>query len=107
MKSEPDTYSIENLKMTKRRFWNGVRIIIKARNIMRDQIQVGDEILFYHSNSDPSGNCWTGYCLCSGRPRSASLTQNKNIMTIKPPRVSRWFCVEVQYKSILKTHPIK
>jgi len=52
MKSEPEVYSIDDLKRDGSTAWNGVRNF-KARNNMR-AMAVGDEVLFYHSNADPS-----------------------------------------------------
>ncbi|OVE77677.1 EVE domain-containing protein [bacterium F11] len=54
MKSEPDVYSIDDLKREGQAHWDGVRNY-QARNFMRDQMKLGDLVLFYHSNSDPSG----------------------------------------------------
>lgn len=57
MKSEGDCYSIDDLKRDKRTPWGGVRNY-QARNFMRDDMRVGDLVLFYHSNGDtqnPSG----------------------------------------------------
>lgn len=48
MKSEPDVFSIDNLKRKKHEVWDGVRNY-QARNYLRS-MQVGDEILFYHSS---------------------------------------------------------
>lgn len=48
MKSEPDVFSIDDLKRKKREVWDGVRNY-QARNYMRS-MQIGDEILFYHSS---------------------------------------------------------
>ncbi len=53
-KSEPGDYSIDDLARDRRTPWTGVRNY-KARNYMRDEMKVGDPILFYHSNADPSG----------------------------------------------------
>lgn len=53
MKSEPDVFSIDDLKKKKTTNWDGVRNY-KARNFMRDEMKVGDKVLFYHSNADPS-----------------------------------------------------
>ena len=52
-KSEPDAYSIDRFAQEKRTLWTGVRNH-RARNIMRDEMKVGDLVLFYHSNADPS-----------------------------------------------------
>ena len=54
MKSEPNTYSIDDLKRDRKTYWEGVRNY-QARNFMRDEMQVGDQVLFYHSNADPAG----------------------------------------------------
>ena len=54
MKVEPDSYTIDDLKRDKKTNWEGVRNY-KARNYMRDSMQVGDHVLFYASNADPSG----------------------------------------------------
>ena len=54
MKSEADCYSIDDLKRDGRTFWDGVRNY-QARNFMRDDMRVDDQVLFYHSNADPPG----------------------------------------------------
>jgi predicted RNA-binding protein with PUA-like domain len=52
MKSEPDAYSIDDLKRDEKIHWSGVRNY-EARNIMRDRMNVGDRAFFYHSNVKP------------------------------------------------------
>ncbi|MGF1547345.1 MAG: EVE domain-containing protein [Thiotrichales bacterium] len=54
MKSEPDAFGIDDLERVGVEPWNGVRNY-QARNMMRDQMKVGDPIFFYHSNCDPPG----------------------------------------------------
>jgi len=54
MKCEPGAYTIDDLKRDGRTSWEGVRNY-QARNFMRDDMQVGDGVLFYASNADPSG----------------------------------------------------
>ena len=54
MKSEPETFSIDHLKKKKKSGWDGVRNY-QARNFMRDQMKMGDLILFYHSSCDIPG----------------------------------------------------
>ncbi len=54
MKSEPLTYGIEHLKADKKTAWTGVRNF-QARNFMRDDMRVGDVVLFYHSNCKEPG----------------------------------------------------
>ena len=52
MKSEPHVYSWENLVDDGSTHWDGVRNY-QARNIMRDEMKLGDKVLFYHSNCKP------------------------------------------------------
>lgn len=51
MKSEPNVFSIQMLEKRKREPWDGVRNY-QARNYMRDDMQKGDLVLFYHSNAE-------------------------------------------------------
>lgn len=54
MKSEPSTYSIDDLQQDKTTLWEGVRNY-QARNFFRDAMQRGDRALFYHSNTARPG----------------------------------------------------
>ena len=54
MKCEPAAYTIEDLERDGTTSWEGVRNY-QARNFMRDEMKVGDKVLFYASNADPSG----------------------------------------------------
>ncbi|MDB4992239.1 MAG: hypothetical protein JWL75_484 [Parcubacteria group bacterium] len=54
IKSEPESYGIAHLKKDKKTAWTGVRNFL-ARNYMRDGMQVGDGILFYHSSCAEPG----------------------------------------------------
>lgn len=55
MKSEPDVYSIDDLKNCgKPAMWEGCRNYT-VRNFFRDSMQIGDRAFFYHSNAEPSG----------------------------------------------------
>lgn len=53
MKTEPNTYSIDDLEREGRTHWEGVRNY-QARNLMRE-MQLGDRVLFYHSSANPPG----------------------------------------------------
>lgn len=50
LKSEPDCYSIDDLKRDKVEMWDGTRNY-QVRNLMRDEMKKGDLCLFYHSNA--------------------------------------------------------
>lgn len=54
MKSEPDAYSIDDMQRDGRDMWDGIRNY-QARNSMRDDMKVGDEVFFYHSNCKEPG----------------------------------------------------
>ena len=49
MKSEPDDYSIDDLKKDKVEPWDGIRNY-QVRNMFRDDMRVGDKAFFYHSS---------------------------------------------------------
>ncbi|MEO0352766.1 MAG: EVE domain-containing protein [Cyanobacteria bacterium P01_A01_bin.15] len=53
MKSEPDVYSIDDLKRDRNEIWDGVRNY-QARNFLKT-MAVGDMAFFYHSNTKPPG----------------------------------------------------
>ena len=54
VKSEPLVYSIDDFRKDKTTGWDGVRNFL-ARNFMRDQMQPGDLVFFYHSSCEPPG----------------------------------------------------
>ena len=60
MKSEPNEYSIDDLERDGTEPWAGIRNY-QARNFMRDEMKIGDEVLFYHSNAKPPGVVGTAH----------------------------------------------
>ncbi|MBI5475496.1 MAG: EVE domain-containing protein [Ignavibacteriales bacterium] len=54
IKSEPEVFSIDDLAKAKNQttHWDGVRNY-QARNYIRDEIRIGDKVIFYHSNAEP------------------------------------------------------
>ena len=54
VKSEPETFSFDDLLAAPKRtmHWDGVRNHV-ARNFLRDGMQVGDRVFFYHSSTNP------------------------------------------------------
>ena len=61
IKSEPSEFSIDDLEKSKNKttYWDGVRNY-QARNFIRDEMKIGDKVLFYHSNTEP--NAVVGIC---------------------------------------------
>ena len=99
MKSEPDVYSIDTLKSEGTTHWEGVRNY-QARNFMRDQMKIGDKILFYHSNAKPPGIVGlAGVCKEAHPAFFAWDTQSKYF----DPKASKenpiWQMVDVKYVS--------
>src|SRR5260370_31044057 len=69
LKSEPESFSIADLQRApgQTTFWDGVRNY-QARNLLRDEIQVGDGVLFYHSSVDPPAVVGTAEVVRAGSP---------------------------------------
>ncbi|MFT7553385.1 MAG: putative RNA-binding protein with PUA-like domain, partial [Rhodothermales bacterium] len=67
MKSEENVYSFEDLQRDGVTHWDGVRNY-RARNFLRDDIKVGDRVLFYHSNGKPSAVVGTATVVRDGYP---------------------------------------
>lgn len=99
MKSEPDVYSIEDLKRDGRTEWEGVRNY-QARNFMVKDMKVGDVVLFYHSSVDPAGIAGLGVISRLAAPDKSSWNKKSPFYDEKStPESPRWFCVEVAFKS--------
>jgi predicted RNA-binding protein with PUA-like domain len=98
MKSEPEVYSIDDLERDGRTAWTGVRNY-QARNFMRDRMRVGDTVLFYHSNAEPSGVAGVGRVASAPY---ADPTQFDPRHEAHEPRATRekpvWMLVEVAFE---------
>lgn len=98
MKSEPDVFSIDDLKKKKESLWDGVRNY-QARNFMRDEMQTGDKVLFYHSNAKPPGVA--GLAEVVSKKAEPDPTQFEKKSEYYDPKSSvedpRWQCVRVGY----------
>ncbi len=101
MKSEPEAFSIQDLKRIKRNMWDGVRNY-QARNYMWREMKVGDEAFFYHSNASPSGIA--GICRIASKPY-ADPTQfdprSKYYDEKSTEEKPRWYLVDVEFASEL------
>lgn len=53
-KTEPDEFSIDDLKRKKEEIWDGIRNY-QARNFLRDQVALGDLVFIYHSSCKEPG----------------------------------------------------
>jgi len=73
MKVEPGAYDIDRLERDGSTSWEGVRNY-QARNYMRDEMKVGDKVLFYASNAKPSGVTGLARVSREARPEAADPT---------------------------------
>lgn len=97
MKSEPNEFSIDDLQRVQVEPWDGVRNY-QARNMMRDEMQVGDLAFFYHSNSKPSGIVGVMSICKAGYPDTCAFDPNdKHYDPKSDPDNPRWYRVDVQF----------
>lgn len=97
MKSEPGTYSIDDLKRDGQTHWDGVRNY-QARNFMRDEMQEGDGVLFYHSNANPPGVVGIARVCKEGYPDHTAFDENDPHYDPKSnPAEPRWFMVDIEF----------
>ena len=98
MKSEPNAFSIDDLKRVKTEPWDGVRNY-QVRNMMRDQMRVGDFAFFYHSNCKVPGIVGTMKIVKTGYPDYTAWDKhNEHYDPKSTPDNPRWFMVDVQFK---------
>lgn len=96
MKSEPETYSIDDLARDGKTHWNGVRNF-KARNNMR-AMSVGDEVLFYHSNASPPGVAGIARVCRTAYPDPEQFDKKSDYFDEKADRSNpRWDMVDVEF----------
>ncbi len=96
MKSEPDSYSIDDLERDGSTHWEGVRNY-KARNNMR-AMKVGDEVLFYHSNASPPGVVGIARVCREAYPDPAQFDKKSKYHDAKSTREEpRWDMIDVEF----------
>jgi predicted RNA-binding protein with PUA-like domain len=97
MKSEEEEYSIDDLKRDDKVAWFGVRNY-QARNFMRDQMKLGDMVLFYHSNGNPSGVVGVGKVVSKPYPDSTQFDAHSKYYDAKATHENpRWILVDVGF----------
>jgi predicted RNA-binding protein with PUA-like domain len=97
MKVEPSAYTIEHLERDGRTGWEGVRNY-QARNLLRDEIQVGDGVLFYASNADPSGVAGLAEVVRAGYPDPLQFQRGHDYFDPKAaPDGPLWYSVDIAF----------
>ena len=100
MKTEPVTFGIDHLAAAPRKTtsWDGVRNF-QARNMLRDEMQRGDQAFLYHSSCDEPGIVAIMEVVKAGHPdRSAFDRKDDHYDADSDPQQPRWFAVDVRLK---------
>ena len=102
MKSEPDVFGIDDLEKVGTEPWDGVRNY-QARNFMRDEMQIGDGVLFYHSNCKPPGVAGLAEVASEAYPDPTQFDPESKYYDPKSSEDNpRWLLVDVRFVRKLK-----
>ena len=97
IKSEPDAFSIDDLQKADVEPWDGIRNY-QARNFMRDKMQIGDQVFFYHSSCAVPGI--VGVCEVASEPYpdpTAFDPEEKYYDPKSDPDKPRWILVDMKF----------
>lgn len=105
MKSEPESYGIDHLRKDGKTPWSGVRNF-QARNFMRDDMRVGDGVLFYHSSCAMPGVYGLGKVASKAYPDPTQFDKKSPYYDARATKGKPiWFLVDVAFVKKLK-HPL-
>ena len=97
MKSEPETYSIDDLKEFQTDHWDGIRNY-QVRNFFRDQMKIGDKAFFYHSNCKEPGIVGLMEIASEAYPDHTAFDSKEKYFDAKSdPENPRWLMLDVNY----------
>lgn len=102
MKNEPNCYSIDDLKKDGKTHWDGIRNY-QARNIMRDDMKVGDAVIMYHSSCSVPGAVGLSEVVKEGYPDF--VPKNKKGRPKDPKHTKEnpiWYMVDIKFKDKFK-----
>lgn len=98
MKSNPKFFGIDDLQRLETDSWDGVRNY-RARNFMRDEMQVGDKVFFYHSSAKPSGVAGIMMVSKAGYPDPCQFhPEHRHYDPIATEDEPRWYMVDVTFE---------
>lgn len=111
MKSEPNVYSIDDLKRDKKTYWEGVRNY-QARNFLRDSLKKGDQVFFYHSNAEPPGIAGVAEVVKEGYPDPEAFNKKSKYFDERSKKEKpTWYVVDLKFvkkfKEILPLESLK
>ncbi|MEL7059191.1 MAG: EVE domain-containing protein [Acidobacteriota bacterium] len=96
-KSEPNSYAIDDLERDGWTQWDGVRNY-QARNLLRDEVRVGDLVLYYHSNAKPPGAVGVArVCKAAYADPTQFDEDSKSFDPKATNEEPRWFVVDVEF----------
>ena len=101
MKSEPDECSIDDVLAApgRKTAWTGVRNY-QARNFLRDQMRVGDGVLFYHSSCAEPGIAGLAEVASAARPDPTQFDRKSPYFDPQATRAApRWYLVDVRARA--------
>ena len=104
VKSEPDVFSIEDLKKSKDQTtcWDGIRNY-QARNFLRDEMKKGDGVLFYYSNAEPNAIVGTCKVVKEGYADHTQFDpENKHFFPSADPQNPIWYMVDIKFVTEFK-----
>ena len=98
MKSEPEVYSIRDLEREGRTCWDGIRNY-QARNFMRDEMEKGDLVLFYHSSARPVGVAGIAEVVREAYPDYTAWDPSSEYYDARStPEKPLWLMVDIQFR---------
>ncbi len=104
-KSEPSAYSFDDLVADGVAEWDGIRNY-QARNLLRDEVQEGDGVLFYHSNAKPMAVVGTATVVRNGYPDHTAWDPGSEHPDPKStPEKPLWFMVDIKAEQRF-AHPV-
>ena len=104
IKTEPGCFSIDDLAKAKNQttHWDGVRNY-RARNIMRDEMKIGDKVIFYHSNAEPPAAAGICKIVKEGYPDFTAFDPDDEHYDPKSKKdMPTWFMVDVKLEKKFK-----
>ncbi|WP_372767451.1 EVE domain-containing protein [Pseudoalteromonas sp.] len=105
-KTEPDEFSINDLKRKNNEVWDGIRNY-QARNFLRDQVALDDLVFIYHSSCKEPGIVGIATVIKTAFPDPSQFDANSKYFDTKSTLENpRWFSVELQFVKQLRPIPL-
>ena len=96
MKSEPDVYSIEDLERDGTTCWDSIRNPVARKNM--ESMEIGDMVLFYHSNAKPPGVAGVAKVVKESYPDHTQFEKDNRYFDPKATKEKpRWYMVDVEF----------